>query len=335
MKLKKKYYFIGIFALLCLIIAYHFYAAYQAEQQIDTAIQEQTSKTNNVSVQYSSIDVAPFSGNVSMSDLTLILGDHIERAQQLQFKASYLDFLNIYIGGIQYGLDHLNRVQITLTRPSYVNQSGREEIKADTLHISYQGNALNGLRSAINGTPFASSQEIDAQSSGLILQFPNTTFFKLTAKKFNYSGTILSGKQNYWTDGSHQFAMDSLTWTPSESFQNTYSFFIKGFGYDTDAIPFKSAHLNYEPGSQPLNIHVESAIKSELALISGSGSIQLKRPYRQSHLQDMTISITEFSKKFSQVINNIDKMLSISLNPDKQGITLKLTGTISNPRLAK
>lgn len=332
---QKKYTFIGIISLLVIIIGYHFYAAYQAEKQIDTAIQEQTAKTNTVSVQYSSIDVAPFSGQVSFNDLTVILGNHIERAQELQFNTSYLDFLNIYVGGLEYGLNHLNRALITLTRPSYVNQSTRGEIKADSLNITYSGNALDGLRSAINGTPFKSTQEIDARSTGLIMQFPNTTFFKLVANQFNYSGSIAAGERNYWTDGSHQFAMNSLTWTPSDSFQKTYSFFIKGFGYETEAIPFQSAHLNYEPSSQAGNIHIESTVKSELALVSAAGNIQLQKPFSQSELQDIDISITEFSKKFSQVIHNMQTLLSIPINPDEQGITLTLTGTVANPRLAK
>ncbi|HKK46454.1 MAG TPA: hypothetical protein VJ964_13100 [Balneolaceae bacterium] len=335
MKLKKKHYFIGIIVLVCLILAYHFYAAYQAEQQIDTAIQEQTSKMKNISVQYSSINIAPFVGKVSIDDLTFILGNNIERAQKLQFRASYIDFLNIYIGGIKYGLQNLDRAQITLTRPSYVNQSNLEEVKADTLHITYNGNALDGLQSAINGIPFNSPQEIDAHSSGLIFQFPNTTLYKLTAKNFSYSGMIKSGMQNFWTNGTHQFGMDSLTWTPSQSFQDSYSFFIKGFGYDTDAIPFKSAHLNYEPASQPRTIHVESTIKSDLALVSGSGAIQLKKPFGQSKLENMGISITEFSQKFSRVIKNMEKLLSVSLNSDNQGITLKLDGTVANPHIVK
>jgi len=335
MRLKKKYYFIGILLLLCFIIGYHFYAAYQAEQQIDTAIQEQTAQTKTISVQYSSINVSPFSGSVSFNDLTVIFGNHIERAQRLQFKATYFDFLNIYFGGLQYGLDHLGHADVAIDTPSYVNRSGLEEVKANTLHIVYHGDALDGLKATINGTSFRTSQKIEAQSTGLIIQLPHTTFNKLVAKKFSYTCIIKPGKQNFWAGGNHQFALDSLTWTPSPKFQNTYSFFIKGFGYDTDAIPFKSAHLTYKAGATPKSLHMESTIKSDLALVSGSGIIQLREPIGNSQLKDMEISITEFSERFSRVLDNIEKLLSIDIATDKDGITLNLTGTLANPRLTR
>lgn len=335
MKLKKKYYFIGFLLLLAFLIGYHYYAAYQAEQEIDTVIQEQTAKTNMISVQYSSIDVAPFSGSVSFKDLTVIFGNHIERAQRLQFKATYLDFLNIYFGGIRYGLDHLKQADLTVSAPSYVNQSGREEIKANMLHINYSGDALDGLKTAINGNSFSSSQKIEARSTGLIIQLPHTTLNKVVAKDFSYTGVIKAGKQNFWINGNHQFALDSLTWTPSPTFQSTYSFFIKGFGYDTDAIPFASAHLSCEPGTTAGNIHLESTIKSELALISASGIIQLRTPVGSSGLLDTKVSFTEFSEKFSRVLGNIEKLLSVNISTDKEGITLNLTGTLAHPRLSR
>ncbi|MGD8746885.1 MAG: hypothetical protein PVI44_00330 [Balneolaceae bacterium] len=335
MKQKKKYYFIGTIAFLGIIVGYHFYAAYEAERQIDTAIQEQTAKTNNISVEYSSIDITPFSGKVSISDLTIILGNNIERALQLQLDVSYLDFVNIYLGGTRYGLENLHKASITLIRPSYVNQSGLEEIKADTLHISYRGNALKGLLSAINGIPFGAPQHVEAQSSGLIVRLPESTLHKLVARRFSYSGDIAEGSQDFWINGRHQFGINSITWTPSDSFQNTYSFFIKGFGYPTDAIPFESAHLDFEPASQPKSILIESTVKSELALFSSSGIVNVQTPLGSSNLQNFEISITEFSDKFSQVLNNIEKLLYIALPREQDGIRLKLAGTLANPKLSK
>ena len=173
--MKRKYYLIGFVVLIGLIIGYHFLAASQAEEQIDKAIQQQSEKNKTISVQYSSIDVAPFAATVSIRDLTVILGDHIERAQHVQLDMNYLDFLNIYFGGLPYGLEHLTRADIQFIKPSYVNKSGLQELKLDTLSITYTGNALDGLQSSVNGTEFSSDHTIEAQSSNLTISLPKTT----------------------------------------------------------------------------------------------------------------------------------------------------------------
>jgi hypothetical protein len=332
---KKKYYLIGFLLLCAAIIGYHFYAASQAEQQIDEAIQEQSAQNNSLSVQYSSIDVAPFSATISIRDLTVIFGNHIERTQHLLLDISYLDFLNIYIGGLSYGLDRLDQAGMTVIQASYVNRGGLEEIKLDTLNISYTGNVLDGLQSAVNKTNFVSSHSIEAQSAGLRILLPNTTLSKIVADEFLYSGSIPSGEQNFWKNGQHQFAMDSLTWTPSKSFQETYSFFIKGFGYPTDAIPFESVQLHSQPVPEDNTLKIESSIKSELALLSSSGLIKLETPLGNSELHNMRIRMTDFSDSFSNVLSNLERLLSISLPQTNDGITLKVEGTLSNPSIAE
>lgn len=330
----KKYYVIGVVVFCVAIIGYHFYAASEAEQQINKAIQEQAGKLDSVSVQYSVIDVAPFGGSVSIQDLTFVFGNHIERAQHLQLELSYLDFLNIYIGGVEYGLDHLSRATITFRKPSYVNQAGLEELKLDELVVTYRGNALDGLRSAINGTAFKTTQSIEAESSRLIVQLPKTTLSKITAKSFRYSGSVSADQSSFWKNGSHQVAMDSLTWTPSQTFQDAYGFFLKGFGYDTDAIPFQSAHLHTNPVQQNGLLKIESSVDSELALFSGSGYVQLRNRLGNSELKDVQLSITKFSDSFRQVLQNIERLLSVSLPRSENGITLQLSGTLSNPSVS-
>lgn len=331
---KKKYYLLGFIIFLIAIFGYHFFAASQAEQQIDNALQEQSETNDSLSVQYSSIDVTPFSAKVSIQDLTVIFGDHIERAQYLQLDIRYLDFLNIYIGGLPSGLEQLDQAAITAIQPSYVNRGGLEEIKLDTLHINYTGNALDGLRSAVNQTHFTTPQSIEAQSSGLRILLPQTTLSRIVADEFRYSGSISEGQQNFWKNGSHQFSMDSLTWTPSESFQNTYSFFIKGFGYDIDEIPFQSVRLHFQSTSESEILRIESSIESELALLSSSGTIELKAPLGNSEFQDMRIRMTDFSDSFTNVLSNIERLLSIELPRNKNGIILQIEGTLSNPSIA-
>lgn len=332
----KKYYLIGALVLAVAIIGYHFFAASQAEQQINEAIQKQTGKTNTISVQYSEIDVSPFSADITISDLNIFLGNHIERAQQIKLDLGYPDFLNIYFGGVEYGLEHLDEAIITAVSPSYTNKAQFQEIKFDSLTISYQGNAFDGIQSAVNGTPFRVNQSIEIQGSNITFSVPQTLLSKVRAQNLHYSGTISKARTNFWKEGRHNIRLDSLLWTPSVSFQNKYSFFIKGFGYPTDAIPFQSADLQANSASEAKDtLEIESTVKSELALLTGRGNVILKQPLQDSEFQNMTISLSNFSERFGNVLSNLEQLLSISLPKSKDGITIQLQGSIDNPRISK
>lgn len=334
MEKKTKYYLIGFLLLFLFIIGYHYFAASQAEQQIDEALQEQSEQNAFLSIQYSDIDVAPFSATVSIRDLNVIFGDHIERAQHLQLDMSYLDFLNIYIGGLPYGLERLDRADIKAIQPSYINRGGFEELKMDTLNLSYAGNALDGLQSAVNGTTFSSSQSIKAETSNLRITLPESPVTRLTAATFTYSGSLSNDQQNFWTDGEHHFMLDSLIWTPSQSLQESYSFIIKGFGYDADAIPFQSAELRSQAASQDDDmLQIESSIRSELALLSGSGFLKIDDPMRNSELQNVTLTLTDYSDSFRNVLRNVEQLFSISLPQSDEGIIFQVEGTLSNPSI--
>lgn len=332
----KKYVLIGILGVALAIFGYHFLAASQAERQIDEAIQEQTRKTAAISVQYSAIDIAPFSADITISDLNIILGDHIERAQMLKLDLSYLDFLNIYVGGAEYGLRHLDEAVITAVSPSYTNKAALQEIKSDSLTIAYKGNALDGIQSAVEGTAFGANQSIKIQGRNVTFSIPHTLLSKIRAQSLNYSGTISKAQSNFWKEGTHNIHLDSLLWTPSESFQNKYSFFIKGFGYPADAIPFQSAELRTRPVSQADDtLEIESSLKSELALLTGRGKVILKQPLQNSEFHNMNIALSDFSEQFTNVLNNIEQLLSISLPKSKNGVTIQLQGSIGNPKITE
>jgi len=334
--MNKKYFLIGILTLVLAIIGYHFWAASQAEKQIDKTIQEQAEQTKTISVQYSGIDIDPFSADITFNNLNIILGNHIERAQKLKIDLGYLDFLNIYIGGAEYGLDHLDKAMIIALSPSYTNKVELQEIKSDSLTIAYEGNALDGVQSAVNGTAFGKDQSLEIQGSNIIFSVPRTLLSKVTAQNLNYSGTISRTEENFWKAGTHYIRLDSLFWTPSEPFQNKYSFFIKGFGYPADAIPFQSVELRTKTISQTDDtLEIESSLKSELALLTGQGKIILKQPLQHSEFLNMNIALSDFSERFANVLNNIEQLLSISLPKSKNGVTIQLQGSIDNPKITE
>lgn len=329
----QKYYLIGALILVITIIGYHYFAASQAEKQVDEAIQEQTKQLGTLSVEYSEINITPFTADVTIQDLVIIMGDHIERTPQIKLDLDYLDFLNIYFGGAEYGLRRLDQATIIAVSPSYTNIKGRQEVKTDTLALVYRGNALEGLRSAINGTPFKSNQSVDIEGNNITFSFPETVISKIQAQQLHYSGKITKNQTDFWKEGIHNVRLDSLTWSPTETFQNKYSFFIKGFGYETNAIPFNYTDLSIAPVNDSDTLAVESTLKSELGLLTVSGTLIPTSPFTNSQLEDTEISLSQFSEQFTNVLNNIEKLLNITLPKNDDSIDIQVTGRLSNPQI--
>src|SRR5699024_7927662 len=119
-----------------------------------------------------------------------------------------------------------DRANLTLLKPSYLNQQNLREVKMDSLQIAYKGNVWDAIVAVVNETPFSSNHSVSARSSNINLRFPQTIVSGIVAKNFRYKGKVRKGKIKYWKDGMHQISTDSLIWTPSEVFQNTYRFFI-------------------------------------------------------------------------------------------------------------
>jgi hypothetical protein len=332
--MKKKYYLLGLLILAVLMFSYHFIAASQAEKQIDKLIKEYDAKNVSLSVQYSSLKIAPFTATISIRDLTFILGNHVERAQNLQVDMSYLDFLRIYVRGLPYGLKKLDKAKLTLLSPYYVNRSSLEEIKSDTVAVTYTGNAWDGLQYAVRQKTVAYKHHFTVKCSRMTISLPNNPVSTLSAEKFTYSGSIKDGKRSFWLNGTHDVKLDSLLWTPTETFQKKYSFFIKGFGYQPDAIPFKTAQLHVSSTSEQNQLTVESKLESDLAILSASGQIDLKSPLEDSRFVNTRISLIKPSETLKNVLGNIERLFSLTLPKTQNGnaVTLELTGTLANPR---
>lgn len=327
----KKYYLIGIAILLAGLFAYHFIAENRAEQQIHEAIQETINKPDaRWSVQYSSINITAFTGDIVFSDITLLQDKTIQRSRHILVDLSYWDVLKIYVGGLQFGLKQLDEAKISLSAPVWIDRNSLSEIKFGSLNIFYEGNAWDLLLNLNNGSPFKQAHTITAQSPEFVLALPGTTFSQLEAANFTYTGTVESGKRELLPGASHKVQLDSLTWTPSEEFQKTYSFFIKGFGYATDAIPFDAAHLNAAPNSETGLLQIDARLESELARLSACGYLKLDEPLGNSQWHETQLTLTEFSEAFSNVLTNIERLLPVNLPKEAGGIKLQLAGTLSN-----
>src|SRR5699024_11627464 len=129
--MKKKYLLFIFLFLVALVIGYHFYAASQAEKQITQLIKQQTAQRGDISVQYSDIEVTPFTGKFVISDLTIIFGNHIERTKEITVDLAYWDVLNFYLGGTEYALKNLYEDEALVLRLTYVNQENIHNLHSE------------------------------------------------------------------------------------------------------------------------------------------------------------------------------------------------------------
>lgn len=334
MFMKKKYYLIGFIILVGAIISYHYLAASQAEEQIDKAIQEHSEQHGNISAQYSSINIAPFAADITVRDLTVIFDNHIQRANHLALDISYLDVLNIYFGGLEYGLKNLTEVNLSAIRPSYTLTSGIQEVKSDTLVLRYQGNALDLIQQLVDSTSRSADHNIKATFSGFTTVLPGNNRSSIKAGQLQYQASIPPDQQLSLPGTAHQLSARDIVWSPTQSLQQQYSFIIKGLGYQTNAIPFKSFQITTAPADDTQLISIDGKLRSELALVSSSGFLQTYRPIGNSAFQDTKITITDLSPSFRQTLQNIEQLFSFSLPNTKKGIELPVRGTLSNPSVS-
>lgn len=328
----KKYYLSAIVILLIGLFAYHFIAESKAEQQLDESLKELNQKPKyDWSLQYSTIEVSAFAGDIRFSDITFIEDKTIFRSEDINFDLGYLDFLRIYLGGLQFGLEYLDEATVTLRAPVTVDRTSLREVKFKRMNLSYSGNAWDLLQNLNGNTPLEYMHQIDLYSPGITLSFPETTFSQLKAASFRYQGKMEAGSHLLLAASHHRLEMDSLSWTPSKAFQNTYGFFIRGFGYPTDAIPFESARLFAEPVADSSLVRIEATVDSELAQLTGAGYIRPETQLLNSEWQDMELKLDNLSESFSTVLVNLEQLLGVSLpGRDEGSITFEVDGMLSN-----
>lgn len=332
--MKKKHTIIGIFVLLIALWAYHFIAAYQAENQLDQDIQKQAEKAGDaVSVQYSSIDVSPFSGDVDFRDVTVVRDSTIERSSSIHIDLHYLDFLSLYFGGIQYALKHLSEANVTLGKPSFVNRETLREIKADTLRLAYRGNAWDALRSALARVKPDQVHQLSLKGTGVRYREPNVALgaFQADSIQYNYH-TKLSQATLY--NGESTIDIQHIIWNPPAALQQKYAFIIRGFGYQPDSIPVAQAHFSIHTSQAPPGIFINDGdIKQELCTIHIRGSFTPGIPMGNSRIDSLKISLGNPSQKLQNVLANAEQMFNIRLPREEGILTLRLAGTLENPRI--
>lgn len=329
----KKYYAIALFLLLVALFAYHFYAAGKAEQNIDSSIQEITSGFNPpLSVSYSSVEVGPFSGDVRFTDLNIVGNQDIGRAYSVLFDFSYFDFLNISLFGAEYGMKRIESANIYFDQLSITDRSNLAELKIDSLNAGYEGELWKLLRVGLQDTSFTSNHSLSAGGSNFTFSLPGF-IGSIKADSLIISNRFLDASGSDSLSGT--VSLKKLTWNPTDSFKNQYRFFIQGFGYEMDSIPFREAYLEFNYGSEPPLLSIrEMRLQSELFTGSLTGNLNInKDSLSASSIDNASLRFSDLAGRLQNVLSNAEKLFGITIPMADSTISMNLSGTVLKPTI--
>lgn len=329
----KKYYAIALAVISGALFAYHFYGADKAEENIDTTIQEITSGLHPpLSASYSSVEVGPFSGDVRFTDLNIIRNQDIRRAQSVRFDFSYLDFLNISLFGADYGIKRINSANIYFERLSITDRANLAEVKVDSLEAKYSGDLWKLMRLGFEDTTAISDHNLSAAGSNISFSLPRFIGI-VKADSLNMSNRLSDKSGNESLSGT--VSIQDLTWNPTDSFKDQYRFFIQGFGYRQDSIPFREAQLKfeYEPEPQHLSIR-EMTLQSELFTGTLSGNLILNRDtLSTTSIENASLRFSKLAARLQNVLSNAEKLFGIKIPMADSTISMSFSGTFLEPNV--
>lgn len=329
----KKYYATALVILVGALFAYHFYAAEKAEENIDTSIREITSGLNpSLSVGYSSIEVSPFSGDVRFSDLNIIRSQDIRRARSVQFDFSYFDFLNITLFGPEYGLKRINEANIYVDRLSITNRANLAEAKIDSLSADYTGDLWKLVRIGITDTTASSDHKLSAAGSKFTFSLPGFIGI-VKADSLSISNRLHYTSGSYTLSGT--ISLKELTWNPTDSFKEQYRFFIQGFGYRQDSIPFLDARLDYSYESEPQLLSIrEMTLQSELFTGSLSGNLNLNTDtLSATSINNASLRFSDLAPRLQNVLSNAEKLFGINIPMADSTLAMSISGSFLEPKV--
>lgn len=322
--MKKKYYLYILLALLVLFIVYNYYSAAQAEEDITKLIQEQVDKPReSISIQYSSINVSPFQGNITFEDVNIIQPEAIRRATKLNIDLNYFDFLKFSIGGTEYGIKHLSSAFIIIKKPSYVNRKTRAEIQFNKLSVNYSGDLWKAIQ------VYFTQQEID-QMHKLVINGENAAYWKPESfvGTFKADSMYVNHTFSYETETLNKFRLSDITWNPPKGFKQKYAFFIQGFGLSADSILIDHTSFSYLMNKRTLKIS-EGSFETTLLSAGFYGTIA-KQPV--AVFNPLHIRITELSPRLQNALTNLKQLFDLPIQIGSETIQFKLIGPVNDPQ---
>lgn len=323
--MKKRYYFYIFIVLLIIFVAYNYYSAAQAEENITQLIQEQVDKSReSISIQYSSIDVSPFQGNIEFEDVNIIQSEAIRRAEKIKIDLNYYDFLKFSIGGTEYGIKHLSNALLILNDASYINRSTRTEIHFDELTVNYSGDLWNAILVYFSPRQINQTHEVVIMGKNASYHKPESFIGTFKADSLFINHTFSDEKETL-----SKFRLNDITWNPPKTFKQKYAFFIQGFGLSVDSILIDHTGFSYVVNERNIQIN-EGTFETSLLSAGFYGTID-KQPI--AAFSPLHISITELSPRLQNALQNLKQLFDLSIPIGNGAIQFKLIGPVSDPQL--
>lgn len=330
---RKKVYLAGFLLLIAAVIAFHFFAAEQAEADLDKAIREQAAKIDStISVQYSSIEVSPFSGDVSVTDLIIIHHNNIERSSKISLDLSYGDFLNIYFWGAEYGLSRITEAYLAIQNASYLDRAEMHELKFREARIRYSGNMLEALRSFMANGRISLDHEIVLSGKDIRYAKPEPSIGVFSADSL-YLVNRVSASEGPAASSYDTLSLHTVVWNPPSSFQDAYGFIIRGFGLQPDSLGAESALFSYRLSVDEKKITLsEGTVNTDLGKIKLHGNIIWPPSAGEPVLSPLHVSATNLTLEVGRVINNLERLLNRRLPRNENGDpAVRLQGPVTQP----
>lgn len=326
---------IPIFLILLLALwGYHFLAAGQAEQDIDEAIQEQAARSEEpVTIEYEAVEVKPFDGDVVFREANLVYRRNILRFHDLKLDLTYRDFLNIYWGGAEYGLEKLTEATIGLTDLSFVNRDSRMEISADSIHMRYSGNLMDGIRTLVTQNPSRFEHNYSIRAYAPRYQHASSPAGSFRTDSLDWASHFPADTRDLLGRGNHNLDIYYIEWAPPATFSERYGFFMRGLGYETDSVPFDSLSANLEAinaGQKQLKLN----LYTEPFDTESSGILRWnEQSWQSSEIVEYEIRLTNPTEQVQNLIGNAEQMFDFQLERRDGNPTLQVRGTLSDIEL--
>lgn len=330
-----KYFFIGLAIFLIALLGYHYYAANEAADQIDEALQEQAKDSENAfSINYADIDVHPFAGDISFEDLRFTHDNYLHNATFINFDLTYLDFLRFYVGGTEFGLEKLHSSKITAIKPSFEIQNLSRKITADTLLVNYSGNMYDLLRHAVAKRPLQHAHQIQALTRTTNISQTGSSWGTFDLDSLSVE-TRVPANTNSFLNADHMLSQaNGIQWIPPASIQEKYQFFIQGFGYEPDSIAIDSLKVRLSAGDRFNDKNMSGELHTDLFYLHTTANISIdSQSLGKSIINDGTVSIPQISERFDNFLQNSEQLFGVKI-PQQRKNLLQYYGPITNPEFS-
>lgn len=198
---------IYIAVLLVLLISLSLWFGSSAETQIQQLLtQTQQNLSPSYDLNFGDISVSPFAGNIDVTKISISdsSGSSTYEFENLELDLSYIDFLRVYLKGMEQGLREINGMQINLDNPIITIDS--LQISSAEINLHHRGPTRETLAALFQDRRPNNSIYINAQAYRLA--FNRGVAFREIQLNMNYDPAL----QNFTLQ---RLDIDDPAWTGS------------------------------------------------------------------------------------------------------------------------